>query len=249
MLYIRDFDGVDLAANPPAEVTVRAASETGILYELQARVVEDDTSLPVQSVEAAIDWNDGLQPETFDYSLSVSGTLTIDAVRQLAVGNHVLRLEGQNFAAPTRQVAGVNFSVVVLPRIQEAPDTRIVFGPILPKDSGYPNNQQWNFTTGTDLEILASSVKMLLITGKGERVMEPDYGTNLRVLLFEAMTEGMEAIAQQEIVDAITRWEPRVSLVSIGVTRSPDNRSITVDCIFFSKLSQQNFNLPLSFTQ
>jgi len=249
MLSIRDFDGVDLIANPPAEVAVRATSEAGILYELQARVVEDDTSLPVQSVEAAIDWNDGLQPETFNYMLSVNGTLSIDSVRQLSVGNHVLRLEGQNFAAPTRQVEGVNFSVVVTPRVQKAPDTRIIFGPILPKDTGFPNNQQWNFTTGTDLEVLASSVKMLLITGKGERVMEPDYGTNLRLLLFEAMTDGMEAVAQREIVEAITRWEPRVSLVSISVTRTPDNKSITVDCIFFSKLSQQNFNLPLSFAQ
>lgn len=248
MLYIRDADGLDLTLNPPADVTVKAVSESGILYELDFQVVEDNTALPVQAVSATVEWSTGSTASVYPYTDSVNGTLAVSAVQLLPVGLNVIRVEGQNYVTPVQQVISVNFVVTVEPRIQDATPARVVFGPILPKDTGFPNNEQWNFTVGSDLEILASSVKMLLITGKGERVMEPDYGTNLRVLLFEHMAAGVEEIAQREIVEALTRWEPRVTLESVSVVRNETDRSVTVYCSILSKLDRQTFSLPLTFT-
>lgn len=246
MLSIYDSAGIDLVANPPAAITVRAFTDEGWPYTLQANIIESDTTLPIRDVAAMIDWSTGTLPEYYDHSQSVNGTLAIARTKVLSPGQHVVRLEARNYDAPVNSVAGVNFSILVYPRIQKAVPARIVFGPILPKDAGFPNNEQWNFNSGSDLEILASSVKMVLITAKGERIMEPDYGTNLRVLLFEQNTEGLQEMAQREIVDAMTRWEPRVELTGLNITKN-DDRSITVDCAFESKLTQQTFVVSPTF--
>lgn len=245
MLSIRDSNYVDLTVNPPAPVTLTALSEAGWPYTLTVKAVEDDANLPVQDVEVAVDWGDG-NIQQYSHTLSSAGTLSIQTTHTLPVGRNVVRVEAQNYRAPNFDLAGVNFSVIVNPRVQQAVPTRIVFGPILPKDVGYPNSQQWNFNSGNDLEILASSVKMVLITKKGERIMEPEYGTNLHSLLFEQNTQALQEMAQQEVVDSMTRWEPRVALVSLSVSR-PNDRSVQIDCVFESKLTQQTFAVSTTF--
>jgi phage baseplate assembly protein W len=104
------------------------------------------------------------------------------------------------------------------------------------------------YNTESDLLILESSVRMLLLTAKGERLMEPEYGTNLRRILFEQNINGIEAAIQEEIVSALTTWEPRLQLQTISVQRNAD-QSVTVNCAFLSKLSTQGFDMNLEFVQ
>jgi phage baseplate assembly protein W len=77
--------------------------------------------------------------------------------------------------------------------------------------------------------------------------MQPEYGTNLKLILFELETTGIESMVQQEIIDATTRWEPRVTLQFLTVEKTGD-RSITVNATFISKLNQQDFMIPMVFT-
>jgi len=86
----------------------------------------------------------------------------------------------------------------------------------------------------------------LLTTTKGERVMQPEYGTNLRLILFELQTTGIEGLVQQEIVDALTRWEPRVGLQFLVVEKTGE-REVTVNATFVSKLNQRDFMIPMVF--
>lgn len=246
MLSLRNTSGVDLVANPPAAVTVRAQLDAGAVYTVTAVIVENAGTLPLNAVEAALWWNDATAPDTFPYTSSSNGTLVVSAQRVLSTGNHSLRLVGQNFRAPIPDEVACNFTVTVLPRTQPTATSNQLIGPIVPKDTGYPNEQQWNFATGRDVEVLQSSVKMLLSTAKGERVMEPSYGTNLRRLLFEPMTQGLDDAARQEIADALNTWEPRVTLQNIAVQRNSD-RSITVFCEFVSKATEDSFTVQTTF--
>lgn len=246
MLNLRDSNGVDLVATPPSPVTVRAQFTTGADYRVTAYVIEDSGTLPLNAVAATLWWNDGTPPEYFSHILASNGTLLVSSNRVLSTGDHSLCLVGQNFRAPTPDSVSCNFTVTVLPRIQSSVTPRQLYGPIVPKDDGFPNAQQWNFNTGYDIEVLQSSVKMLLSTVKGERVMEPDYGTNLRRLLFEPMTQGISDVARQEIADALNRWEPRVTLQNITVQQE-SSRSITVFCEFVSKATQESFTTRTTF--
>jgi phage baseplate assembly protein W len=69
---------------------------------------------------------------------------------------------------------------------------------------------------------LESSIRMVLITAPGERVMRPEFGCKIWELLFEpinANTLGLMAVAVRE---ALGRWEPRITVEDVVV--EPDRR-------------------------
>jgi phage baseplate assembly protein W len=69
----------------------------------------------------------------------------------------------------------------------------------------------------------------------------------LKLILFEPETTGIESMVQQEIIDAITKWEPRVILQFLSVDKTGD-REVTVNATFVSKLNQRDFMVPMVFT-
>ena len=247
MLSILSFFGTDLVANPPTPVALNAASTGGLLYAIQVLAVENDATLPLQLVDVVIDWNDGTPSQIVPYAATVNGTNTVSVERMLGLGEHIINVQAQNLRAPVPDASAVNFDVTVLPAVQFASVAPLLFGPILPKDDGYPNPSQWDFNTGYDNAILDSSVKMLLGTTKGERIMLPNYGTTLRTMIFEPVTQDMLAMAQKEVVDALSQWEPRVSLQSLTVAQTGPS-AVTLTCILVSKLTQQAFTTAVAFT-
>lgn len=68
---------------------------------------------------------------------------------------------------------------------------------------GYPEN-----CVGT--KCLHDSIFTILSTFPGERVMRPDFGSYLRLVLFEPMTRATAYRARAEVFRAIQAWEPRV---------------------------------------
>ena len=242
-LRITDTNGVDLTAQPPLAQNAVADPAAGAPIQIQCLLSEDDP-LPFGFINGSLNWNDGTLPVV--YSGTSSGTITVSSTRNLAAGNYLVKVSAQSFTAPSPSVVSVNFPVNVQSSAQVSSAIPTYYGPILPKDNGYPNAEQWDWNSGVDLDILASSVKMLLLTSKGERVMLPDYGTNLRRLIFEAQV-GLQSIVQQEITDAISKWEPRVALRAVNVHKTGD-RAYRVDAIFASRLNQKTFNLPMTFS-
>lgn len=69
-------------------------------------------------------------------------------------------------------------------------------------------------------EDIDESLRILMSTAPGERVMQPAYGCGLRALVFEDLSEGTLATARDMIQRAVLFFEPRVTLdnVEIDVT-------------------------------
>ena len=68
----------------------------------------------------------------------------------------------------------------------------------------------------TTLEQVGSNIKNLLLTAKGERVMQPDFGSRLRELLFEQYTEDLSSRIQSEIQEAISTWLPYINIEEVN---------------------------------
>ncbi len=66
-------------------------------------------------------------------------------------------------------------------------------------------------------EVLRQSIKMILATTPGERVMNPLFGSSLKYYLFEPMTEDIAEDMEDAITDDITRFEPRVEVINVSV--------------------------------
>ena len=61
-----------------------------------------------------------------------------------------------------------------------------------------------------DIEDINSSIQILLSTRPGERVMQPGYGCNMEVLLFEALTTTLKTYVKDLIHKAVMHYEPRI---------------------------------------
>lgn len=246
MLSIQDFSGNNLLTTPPDSVSLPVLGNPDVPVTLQCRVLEDNPALLNDLVSGTLNWNDGSRATVY---APVAGTLTIDVSRFLPPGDYTIQVYGRNYLAPVPQSVLVNFHVVVSPDPQSNPPDRLIFGPVLPRDVGFPDGSQWQFQIDSDLKILESSVKMLLLTARGERLAEPDYGTDLHRIIFETNSSALEPLIQEAITTALVRWEPRVGVLEpLVVTRSND-RSVTVIANFISKLSRQTFESQLQFVR
>lgn len=75
-------------------------------------------------------------------------------------------------------------------------------------------------------DMIRQSIRIILQTSKGERVMRSGFGTSLKDYIFYPLNPTTEALIKNEIKDALTRFEPRIDVLSIDVTSSRDQQSI-----------------------
>ena len=73
--------------------------------------------------------------------------------------------------------------------------------------------------TETTLEQAGHNIKNLLLTSKGERVMQPDFGSDLRSLLFEQEDENLNINIKEAIQEAMSTWLPYISISSVDITQ------------------------------
>src|SRR5690348_8699933 len=62
------------------------------------------------------------------------------------------------------------------------------------------------------------SILLILRTGKGERVMLPDFGARLDTLVFSEITPATAVLIQHQVTQALTRFEPRIDLLAVTVS-------------------------------
>ncbi len=248
MLTIYDGNGVDLVAVPPEPRVLDLTTSQGTQLPLFLVAVEDDTSLGDRYVSGSIDWNDGNHVDDFSYTASSNGTLALISGQYLSPGEHNVSVYTRNYRAPVPDEVTVNFKVTVISPDQDSTNLVYLYGPILPKDVGFPNASQWNFSSDRDLAVLASSVKMLISTQIGERIMLPNYGTDIRALLFEPDIQGIDILVQDKLIQSLAIWEPRVSIVSLNIVRN-QNRSVTVNLMLVSRLTNQQFGASTTIQQ
>ena len=68
-----------------------------------------------------------------------------------------------------------------------------------------------------DEEDIKQSLQILLSTRHGERIMQPEYGCNLDVLLFEPINTSLITFVKDLIEKAILYHEPRIDLTKIDI--------------------------------
>ena len=96
-------------------------------------------------------------------------------------------------------------------------------------------------------EDICESLKILLSTSLGERVMQPTYGCNLQELLFEPLSPTVASNIKELIRTAILYHEPRIRLnrLELNLDRQVQGVvNISVDYTIISTNSRFNFVYP-----
>jgi phage baseplate assembly protein W len=98
-----------------------------------------------------------------------------------------------------------------------------------------------SFTTA---EQVKSNIKNLLLTKKGERVMQPNFGSGLQELLFEFNDDSLAVKIEDAINEALETWLPYVTAEQIDIEQTNDNkdRNLVNVSITFSILNTPDLN-------
>jgi len=83
-------------------------------------------------------------------------------------------------------------------------------------------------STYTSQDALKSNLINFLLTNKGERFLNPNFGANLRSLLFEQMTLEVKDTIASVIRSGIQDWFNNVNVEALNVTESTDSNTITI---------------------
>ena len=76
----------------------------------------------------------------------------------------------------------------------------------------------------TDADAVKRSVRNIMFTGLNERLFNPEFGANLKQLLFEPITPGTKQTLIIAIQNSIKVFEPRATLLdlSVAVAETPE---------------------------
>ena len=83
-------------------------------------------------------------------------------------------------------------------------------------------------TTYTSKDAIKSNLLNFILTGKKERVMNPSFGSGVRDLLFEPITENLTDQIEGLIYGGVETYFPQVQINSLNVDLSPDTRTVTI---------------------
>jgi phage baseplate assembly protein W len=108
--------------------------------------------------------------------------------------------------------------------------------PVQRGNGGYFNQAFSSF------EQAKSNLKNLLLTNKGERIMQPNFGTGLQALLFEQMDAEFESKLEETITKNVNYWLPYINIqqIDIEMTDEMKDRNIANMSIQFNVGNQIN---------
>ena len=89
-----------------------------------------------------------------------------------------------------------------------------------------------------DAAAVKQSIKNLLLTDFYEKPFQPFFGANLRAMLFELADEDTEDEVEENIINAINKYEPRAEILTISVNVLPDQNDMRVS-VYFKIISTQ----------
>jgi phage baseplate assembly protein W len=83
------------------------------------------------------------------------------------------------------------------------------------------------------------SIRNLLRTNRGERLYQPDIGSDLQQLLFEPMIESTGDLIRKFVQNTITNYEPRAKVLNVEVKAYEESNAYSVT-IYYMLINKQD---------
>lgn len=101
----------------------------------------------------------------------------------------------------------------------------VAVGIDLPMIAGVGAAFKMNYTT---LDQAVANAKNLLLTDRGERIMQPDFGCDLKRTLFENITEELTVTMENVIRESFDYWLPYIFINKLTITPYEDKNRINI---------------------
>ena len=124
-----------------------------------------------------------------------------------------------------------------------------------PRESTYSSLNQYDTTKKpiiSDLAAIYQSIENILMTSPGERLFNPEFGSDIEELLFEPLDEDTTIKIENELIRAIGRWEGRIRILNNLTTVVPNyqTNSYDIKVVFeINGIDNQVFNYDASLVR
>lgn len=102
-----------------------------------------------------------------------------------------------------------------------------------------------DITLVKDEDSVKQSIRNLLLTDPGERLMQPFLGAGIKGLLFENITPGVLKLIEEKVKSTINTYEPRAELIDVIVSSAYDDNKVSVLVRFYVKNVEQPIELDV----
>ncbi len=80
-----------------------------------------------------------------------------------------------------------------------------------------------------DVGAIRNSIVNMFLTSPGEKILNPEFGIDLRDYLFEAVSDGIATIIQNQVLNNLTIFEPRIIVNEVTVIPDYDNSQYEIN--------------------
>lgn len=104
----------------------------------------------------------------------------------------------------------------------------VAIGIDLPMDSGTGAGFKQNYTS---IDQAVANAKNLLLTEKGERIMLPTFGTNIKKTLFENITDETIVDLENNVRTSFATWLPYIFINELAITDDRDYNKLFIKLV------------------
>jgi phage baseplate assembly protein W len=91
------------------------------------------------------------------------------------------------------------------------------------------------------------SIRLILGTQYGERLMRPAFGSNLRTLAFAPNNSSTANLARYYVAEGLARWEPRIEVLEVAVDNSATEPLLVISIVYRLRATPDVHNLVYPF--
>jgi uncharacterized protein len=100
----------------------------------------------------------------------------------------------------------------------------------------------------TGSEDIEQSIRIILSTRPGERVMRPTFGCRAHDLLFEPRSAATASLLTDYVYEALQMWEPRIEVQDVSVTAGgADDSALLVEIVYQIKSTHDTRSIVYPF--
>ena len=102
-----------------------------------------------------------------------------------------------------------------------------------------------DLTVFKDEDSIKESIRNLLLTDRGDRLMQPNIGGNIRAMLFENITPGNLTLIEDQVRTTLDLHEPRAEIIDVSVSAFDEQNVVRIRIQFYILNNQQPISVDV----
>lgn len=93
-------------------------------------------------------------------------------------------------------------------------------------------------------EDIKESIRIIIGTSKGERIMNRDFGCGIKKFMFETFSYTAAVNMEKCVLEALQKWEPRITDIKVKALQdSHENYRININISYIVRSTNNPYNL------